>query len=78
VNLGNPGEYTIHEIAQEIISLTGSKSRLEFLPAPMDDPKRRQPDISLAKERLGWSPKVGLEEGLTRTIQYFRELLSRA
>jgi UDP-glucuronate decarboxylase len=76
VNLGNPGEYTILEIAQEIIRLTGSKSRLEFLPAPMDDPKRRQPDISLAKERLDWTPKVGLEEGLTKTIQYFRELLS--
>jgi UDP-glucuronate decarboxylase len=78
VNLGHPGEYTIHEIAKEIIRLTGSKSRLEFLAAPMDDPTRRRPDISLAKERLGWTPKVGLEEGLTRTIQYFRELLSGA
>jgi UDP-glucuronate decarboxylase len=78
LNLGNPEECTIREIAQEIIRLTGSNSRLEFLPPPVDDPKRRQPDISLAKERLDWAPKVGLEEGLTKTIQYFRELLSRS
>ena len=77
VNLGNPVEHKIIELAELIIKMTGSKSRLEFLPAPKDDPQRRQPDISLAKEKLGWEPKVHLEEGLGRTIQYFRDLLSQ-
>ena len=76
VNLGNPGEYQMLELARHIIDLTNSKSRLEFRPTPMDDPRRRQPDISLAKEKLDWEPKVGLEEGLKKTIQYFKELLS--
>lgn len=76
VNLGNPDEYQIVELAQHIIELTKSKSRLEFQPAPMDDPKRRQPDISLAKEKLDWEPKVGLEDGLKKTIRYFKELVS--
>jgi UDP-glucuronate decarboxylase len=76
VNLGNPGEYSMLELAETIISLTGSTSGLKFLPAPMDDPRRRQPDIALAKDRLGWAPQVGLKEGLQRAIGYFRELLS--
>ena len=77
VNLGNPVEYTILDLAKKIIELTQSGSSLEFLPQPMDDPKRRQPDISLAKEKLDWEPKIGLEEGLEKTIQYFRESLTR-
>jgi len=76
VNLGNPEEYSMLELAETIISLTGSTSGLKFLPAPMDDPRRRQPDIALAKDRLGWAPQVGLKEGLQRAIGYFRELLS--
>lgn len=77
VNLGNPVEYKILDLAQEIIRLTRSNSQIEFLPSPMDDPKRRQPDISLAKKKLGWEPKIDMEEGLKRTIQYFKDLLSR-
>ena len=76
VNLGNPSEYKILELAQLIIELTKSKSRIEFQPLPMDDPKRRCPDISLAKEKLGWEPRVILEEGLVKAIQYFSELIS--
>lgn len=74
LNLGNPKEYTILELAENIIQLTGSKSRLEFSPSPMDDPKRRRPDIKLAREKLGWQPEVGLKKGLEKTIKYFREL----
>ncbi len=77
VNLGNPGEYTMLELAENIIRLTRSKSRLEFQPSPMDDPRRRQPDIGLAKEKLGWEPGVSLQEGLEKTIAYFREILGR-
>lgn len=73
VNLGNPLETTILELAEIIIKLTGAGSRIEYNQLPMDDPKRRLPDITLAKERLGWSPKVKLEEGLKKTIDYFRE-----
>jgi len=78
VNLGNPGEYSMLELAETILRLTGSTSRLEFQPAPMDDPKRRQPEISLAREKLGWEPGVRLQEGLERTIAYFREILGLA
>jgi UDP-glucuronate decarboxylase len=78
VNLGNPGEYSMLELAENIVRLTGSKSRVEFRPSPMDDPRRRQPDIGLAKDKLGWEPVVGLQEGLEKTIAYFREILSRA
>jgi UDP-glucuronate decarboxylase len=78
VNLGNPGEYSMLELAENIIRLTGSKSRLEFQPSPMDDPRRRQPDIHLAKQKLGWEPVVKLQEGLEKTIAYFREILNRA
>ena len=72
VNIGNPGEFTILELAKTVIRLTKSKSKLVFLPLPQDDPKQRRPDISLAKEALGWSPKVDLEAGLEKTIGYFR------
>ena len=74
VNIGNPEEYTILELAQKILGITGSKSEIVFERLPQDDPLQRQPDISLAKEVLGWSPKVLLEEGLTRTIDYFKVL----
>ena len=77
INLGNPVEFTIRELAERVISLTGSCSKMVFLPLPADDPTQRQPDISIAKTYLdGWEPKVGLEEGLVRTIEYFDTLLS--
>jgi dTDP-glucose 4,6-dehydratase len=72
VNIGNPQEMTIEEIARLIIKLTGSKSKIVYRPLPEDDPKVRQPDITRARTLLGWEPKVGLEEGLTRTLEYFR------
>jgi len=75
VNVGNPGEFTMLELAEMVIALTGSKSRLEFQPLPQDDPRQRKPDISLASEKLGWQPKVPLEEGIRRTIEYFKQLL---
>lgn len=76
VNIGNPNEFTMLELAQTILDLTGSSSKLSFLPLPQDDPMQRQPDISLAKEELnGWEPKVQLREGLTHTIGYFDTLL---
>lgn len=74
VNIGNPGEYTIIELAKKIIELTGSSSKLVYNPLPSDDPKQRQPDISLAGELLGWKPTVPLEEGLIKTIDYFKKL----
>jgi UDP-glucuronate decarboxylase len=73
VNLGNPGEFTMLELAEAVIKLTGSKSKLVFKPLPEDDPKQRQPDITQAKTKLGWEPKVALEEGLKETIQYFKQ-----
>lgn len=73
VNIGNPGEFTMLELAEKVIELTGTGSKLVFQDLPSDDPKQRQPDITLAKEKLnGWEPKVQLEEGLRRTIEYFR------
>lgn len=78
VNLGNPNEFTIRELAERVIELTGSSSTLIFKPLPEDDPKQRQPDISLAKDRLKWSPTIELDEGLTKTISYFDELLKIA
>ena len=75
VNLGNPGEFTIRELAEKTLSMTGSKSVLNNLPLPQDDPRQRQPDISLAKEKLGWEPVIKLEEGLGRTIEYFKSVL---
>jgi UDP-glucuronate decarboxylase len=77
VNIGNPGEFTMIELANEVIALTGSRSKLKHLPLPEDDPKQRRPDISRAKELLDWEPKVQLREGLTRTIAYFEDELRR-
>ncbi len=73
INLGNPGEFTMLELAQTVIKLTGSKSELIFKPLPADDPKQRKPDITQAKTKLGWEPKVPLEEGLKHTIEYFKQ-----
>jgi dTDP-glucose 4,6-dehydratase len=73
VNIGNPHEMTIEDIARAIIRLTGSRSKLVYRPLPEDDPKVRQPDITRARTLLNWEPKVGLEEGLTKTLGYFRE-----
>lgn len=75
VNLGNPGEFSMLELAEQVLKLTLSRSKLIFLPLPSDDPKRRQPNIALAQERLGWTPKVGLEDGLKETIAYFKSSL---
>ena len=76
VNVGNPGEFTIRELAEKVIKLTGSKSKLVFKPLPQDDPRQRKPDITLAKKLLDWEPKVPLEEGLKKTIEYFDKLLT--
>jgi dTDP-glucose 4,6-dehydratase len=73
INIGNPREMTIEEIARTIITMTGSKSKIVYRPLPTDDPKVRQPDITLARTRLGWEPTVSLEEGLSKTIDYFRD-----
>jgi UDP-glucuronate decarboxylase len=79
VNIGNPNEFTMLELAQNVIDLTGSSSKLIFQPLPQDDPKQRQPDITLAKEKLnGWEPTVQLREGLTHTINYFDNLLKNS
>ena len=76
VNLGNPGEFTMLELAQMVLEMTGSKSRLVYRPLPSDDPTRRKADISLAKRELsGWEPKVALREGLERSIAYFKQLV---
>jgi len=72
INIGNPDEFTIRELAEKVIALTGSKSRLVQHPLPTDDPKQRQPNINLAKQVLGWEPKVPLDDGLARTVDYFR------
>jgi dTDP-glucose 4,6-dehydratase len=77
VNIGNPREMTINEIAQTIIRMTASESRIVYKPLPTDDPKQRRPDITRARTVLGWEPKVQLEEGLVKTIDYFRSKLSR-
>jgi UDP-glucuronate decarboxylase len=73
INVGNPNEFTILELAQKVISLTKTKSKIVYKPLPSDDPTQRKPDISLAKEKLGWTPKVELEEGLLKTIEYFKK-----
>ncbi len=75
INLGNPNEFTMLELAEKVILKTGSKSKLKFEALPQDDPKQRQPDISKAKERLGWQPTVSLDEGLDLTIDYFRSVV---
>lgn len=76
VNLGNPGEYTMLELAQKIIALTNSRSKLAYRPLPQDDPIQRKPMIGLAQEELGWNPEVPLEEGLKKTIAYFKETMA--
>ena len=75
VNLGNPGEFTILELAEQVIAMTGSRSRIVHMPLPEDDPKQRRPDISRAFDLLGWEPKIRLEDGLKRTVAYFDALL---
>jgi UDP-glucuronate decarboxylase len=76
VNTGNPGEFTMLELAETILRLSGSKSKLVFQPLPSDDPKQRQPNIELAKSKLGWAPKVNLEDGLKETIAYFKKVVA--
>lgn len=75
VNMGNPGEFTMLELAEKVLRLVGSKSKLTFRPLPTDDPRQRQPDISLAKKKLGWVPRISLEDGLKETVSYFRKLI---
>ncbi|GAB6392263.1 MAG: UDP-glucuronic acid decarboxylase 1 [Treponematales bacterium] len=78
VNIGNPGEFTMIELAEKVLAITGGASRLVFQPLPADDPKQRRPDISLAKTELGWEPKVSLEDGLKETVAYFRRFIDEA
>ncbi len=75
VNIGNPGEFTMLELAQQVIALTQSKSKLVFMPLPQDDPKQRQPNIDLAKTQLAWQPKIALKDGLLKTIEYFQQVV---
>jgi UDP-glucuronate decarboxylase len=75
VNTGNPTEFTIKELAEKVIQMTSSKSMIEFKPLPQDDPTQRQPDITLAKEKLNWSPQINLEKGLSHTIEYFKKII---
>src|SRR5690606_33292988 len=74
INIGNPGEFTIKQLAELTIGMPGSKSQLTHLPLPSDDPTQRKPDITLAREKLGWEPTIPLREGLAKTIEYFRQL----
>ncbi len=76
VNIGNPVEFTILELAEQIIRMTGTKSKIKFKPLPEDDPMQRRPDITLAKEKLNWQPQIQLEEGLTKTIDYFKSIIN--
>jgi UDP-glucuronate decarboxylase len=75
LNIGNPGEFTMLELAEMVLRLTGSRSKISFRPLPSDDPRQRRPDISLAKQALDWEPKVSLEEGLVKTIDYFKRTI---
>jgi UDP-glucuronate decarboxylase len=75
INIGNPGEFTMLELAEKVISLVGGKSKITYMPLPSDDPKQRQPDIALAKAKLDWTPKVSLDDGLKETVAYFRHRL---
>ena len=77
VNVGNPTEFTMLELAEQVLRIVGGSSKLVYEPLPQDDPKQRQPNIELAKEKLGWQPKVSLEDGLKETVAYFRSLLAR-
>jgi len=74
INMGNPNEFSIRELAERVIALTGSRSKIIFQPLPSDDPRQRKPDIDLAKAKLNWEPKIQLEEGLIKTISYFKNL----
>jgi UDP-glucuronate decarboxylase len=76
VNLGNPDEFTIRQLAEQVLELTGSRSRIVHAPLPQDDPRQRQPDISLAADKLGWKPAVSLRDGLKETIAYFRKIVN--
>ena len=76
VNMGNPGEFTIKELAGKVVTLTKSSGTIVYKNIPPDDPRQRQPDITLAKEKLGWEPRVKLDEGLRKTIDYFRQTFS--
>jgi UDP-glucuronate decarboxylase len=78
VNLGNPNEFTIRELAEKVLKLTGSKSKVEFKPLPGDDPLQRQPDISLARKALDWAPSIALDDGLVKTVEYFRAFIDPA
>jgi UDP-glucuronate decarboxylase len=75
INIGNPGEFTILELAEKIIQMTGTTSKIVFQDLPQDDPKQRRPDISRAKTVLSWEPKINLEQGLIKTIDYFRNIV---
>jgi UDP-glucuronate decarboxylase len=75
VNIGNPGEFTMIELAETVIRLTGTRSKLVFEALPQDDPKQRRPEIGLAQSKLGWEPKIKLEDGLKETIAYFRKIV---
>jgi UDP-glucuronate decarboxylase len=76
VNLGNPNEMSVRDLAEQVVEMTGSRSRLIFKPLPVDDPKQRQPDITLARQKLNWTPKVRLGDGLDRTVAYFRSVVT--
>jgi UDP-glucuronate decarboxylase len=76
INLGNPGEFTVRELAELVVELTGSRSEIVHRPLPQDDPRQRKPDIDRAKRTLGWQPTIDLREGLVRTIEYFRETIA--
>ncbi len=75
INIGNPGEFSMRELAEKVIAITGSKSEISYLPLPQDDPKQRRPDITRAQEILGWQPTIALDEGLKKTIDYFRQIV---
>ncbi len=75
INIGNPGEFSMRELAEKVIAITGSKSEISYLPLPQDDPKQRRPDITRAQEILGWQPTIALDEGLQKTIDYFRQIV---
>lgn len=77
VNLGNPGEYSMLQLAQFIIRLTDSKSKLSYMPLPQDDPVQRKPEVSVARDELEWTPTIDLEDGLSKTIQYFKNKLAK-
>jgi nucleoside-diphosphate-sugar epimerase len=78
VNLGNPGEFTMNELANEVAKATGRAIKIKYLPLPEDDPKQRQPNIGRAKKLLGWEPKVSLSEGLKKTVAYFEGVVTQA